>query len=125
MKHYLLLVVFFCTLGTFAQSLGSIEGKLIDKEFNNEPLAFANVEIKGTNTVAYSNIDGIYVINDLKPGKYELVYSFVGYKTNAMIVEVIPGETTNLNVSMYANTPTSKKVVFTKTAELESHTTLN
>lgn len=125
MKYYLLLIVFFCTLGTFAQSLGSIEGKLIDKEFNNEPLAFANVEIKGTNTVAYSDIDGIYVINDLKPGKYELVYSFVGYKTNAMIVEVIPGEITNLNVSMYPNTPPSNKVVFTKTAELESHTALN
>ncbi len=125
MKHYLLLFVFFCTLGTFAQSLGSIEGKLVDKEFNNEPLAFANVEIKGTGTIAYSDMDGLYTIDNLKPGKYELVYSFVGYKTNAMIVEVIPGETTNIDVTMYANTRSSNKVVFTKTAELETNTELN
>ena len=125
MKHYLLLFVFFCTLGAYAQSLRSIEGKLVDKEFNNEPLAFANVEIKGTGTIAYSDIDGLYAIDNLKPGKYELEYSFVGYKTNAMIVEVIPGETTNVDVSMYANTPSPNKVVFTITAELERNTALN
>ena len=31
-----------------AQETGSIAGKLTDKDYNNEPLAFANVLIEGT-----------------------------------------------------------------------------
>ena len=46
---YLFLV--FLSLTSFihsAQETGTIAGLLIDKEFNNEPLVFANVLIKGT-----------------------------------------------------------------------------
>ena len=61
----------------FAQQTGSIVGKLTDTDFNNEPLAFANVVIKGTSTGTTSDFDGLYELGNLEPGTYIVVYSFV------------------------------------------------
>jgi hypothetical protein len=125
MKQSLLLVFLFCTLAAFSQSSGSINGKMIDSEYSNEPLAFANVVVKGTGKIAYSDMEGLYNINNLKPGKYILEFSFVGYKTHALTVEVIPNETTKVDVKMHANTPTTNKVAFTNTTIDENTTALN
>jgi hypothetical protein len=125
MKQSLLLVFLFCSLAAYSQSSGSIKGKLIDSEYSNDPLAFANVLIKGTNTVSYSDMDGLYTIDNLSPGIYVLEYSFVGYKTHSLTVEVIPGETAKVDVTMHANTPSINKVVFTKTTINENTTALN
>ena len=79
----------FCTalmllfLGfTYAQeATGSIAGKLLDKENNNEPLPFANVIVKGTSKGASTDFDGLYEINGVPPGTYTLEFSFTGYQT--------------------------------------------
>ncbi len=60
MRTFVLLTIFFFTALGFAQNTGSIAGKLIDKEYNDEPLAFGNVLIKGTTTGTTSDIDGVY-----------------------------------------------------------------
>ena len=44
--RYLLLSLFF-SVAMFAQN-GTVTGTILDKEFNNEPLPFANIIIKGT-----------------------------------------------------------------------------
>ena len=48
MKRFLLICILLVSGVVSAQNTGSVSGKLTDKEFNNEPLAFANVLIKGT-----------------------------------------------------------------------------
>jgi len=48
MKKLLLCALLITLFKAAAQDTGSIAGKLIDKEVNDEPLAFANVLIKGT-----------------------------------------------------------------------------
>jgi hypothetical protein len=47
MKFRLLLFILFSTLLSHAQR-GTVSGTLTDKDMNNEPLPFANVQIKGT-----------------------------------------------------------------------------
>src|SRR5690554_7504569 len=71
-------LLFSCVI--FAQQ-NAIIGKITDVAFNNEPLAFANVYIKGTSKGVTSDIDGIYALENIKPGTYTLIYSFVGYET--------------------------------------------
>ena len=67
---------------TYAQeATGSIAGKLLDKENNNEPLPFANVIVKGTSKGASTDFDGLYEINGVPPGTYTLEFSFTGYQT--------------------------------------------
>ena len=60
---------------------GTIEGSLTDKSFNNEPLAFASVFLKGTEKGAQSDFDGNYVIENIPVGNYSLEISYVGYET--------------------------------------------
>ena len=50
-KRFLSLLAFqFSVIFAFAQETGGVVGKLLDAELNNEPLAFANILIKGTTT---------------------------------------------------------------------------
>ena len=87
-----------------AQSTGSIVGKLIDKEYNDEPLAFANILIKGTTKGATSDFDGLYEIADLEPGTYTIEVSYLGYET-AVIPGVIveSGKVTTVNAPLSAS----------------------
>lgn len=124
MKKLILLFILFTSFFTYAQTTGSIVGKLIDKEFNNEPLAFGNVLIKGTTKGTISDIDGLYGIENLEPGTYTLVYSFVGYETQEIEVTVESGKVTEVNVPMGASAASLDEVIITTTTRRESETAL-
>ncbi|MFN5183640.1 MAG: TonB-dependent receptor [Bacteroidota bacterium] len=64
----------------------TIKGKIIDVD-NREPQAFANIVIQGTNTGATTDIEGNYIISNLKPGIYTIIVNMVGYE-NQTIPEV-------------------------------------
>ncbi|MBQ0734647.1 TonB-dependent receptor [Aquimarina celericrescens] len=64
-----------------AQETGTIAGKLLDKESNNQPLPFANVVVKGTTKGSSTDFDGLYEINDIPVGTYTIEFSFTGYQT--------------------------------------------
>ena len=49
MKRILFIIFLALSQLITAQSKGTLKGILTDKETNNEPLPFANVQIKGTN----------------------------------------------------------------------------
>lgn len=124
MKKLSLLLVLFTSTITFAQNTGSMVGKLIDKEYNNEPLAFANVLIKGTTTGTTSDFDGLYEFNDLEAGSHTLIFSFVGYETQEIAIEVVAGKVTELNVPMSASAASLDEIVITTTRQRESETAL-
>ena len=122
-KTSLLLVLITSTL-TFAQNTGSVVGKLIDKEYNNEPLAFANVLIKGTTKGTTADFDGLYGFNDLDAASYTLVFSFVGYETQEIAITVVAGNVTELNVSMRASAASLDEIIITTTTKRDSETAL-
>lgn len=69
--------------GSFPPSMGTLKGRVIDKE-TKEPLAFANVvvELNGsTQGGAQSDFDGNYIIKPIPPGTYDIRGTYVGYKT--------------------------------------------
>ncbi|OUR94736.1 TonB-dependent receptor [Flavobacteriales bacterium 34_180_T64] len=124
MKQFTLLFIFFLSTSAFAQTLGSIKGKLTDKDFNNEPLAFANILIKGTTNGTTSDFDGFYTFEDLNSGKYTLVFSFVGYETQEVDVEVIAGKVTEINIILGASAASLDEVIITTTKRKESEVAL-
>jgi len=103
MRKILIGLLLLATVQLTAQETGSIVGKLTDKDFNNDPLAFANILIEGTTKGTTSDFDGLYEIADLEPGTYTVVYSFLGYETitKADIV-VEAGKSTTVDVGMSA-----------------------
>ncbi len=111
MRRLHLILILLITAISFAQNTGSVAGKLIDKEYNNEPLPFANVVIKGTSVGTNSDIGGLYKFEDLEVGTYTLVFSFVGYETQESIVEVVAGKVTTINMTMIASAATLDEVM--------------
>tara|TARA_R110002167_G_scaffold233264_10_gene438532 strand:+ start:1823 stop:4591 length:2769 start_codon:yes stop_codon:yes gene_type:complete len=109
-----------------AQDTGSIAGKLIDKEVNDEPLAFANVLIKGTTKGTTSDFDGLYEISKLEAGTYTLLVSYLGYESVEIPgLEVVAGKVTTVNVPMSASEGVSlDEVVVMTTARKDSEVAL-
>lgn len=96
-------VVFFCSiffsLMTFAQN-GSIKGTVTDSGMNEEPILFANVQLKGAERAAETNFHGNFEFEHLKSGTYTLVISYLGYETIEVPVIVAENEITRINSSL-------------------------
>lgn len=69
---FTLFLLLLTTVFAFAQNKGTVTGKVLDLEMNDEPMPFANVYIKGTEIGSTTDFDGFYTINTL-PGTYSLV----------------------------------------------------
>jgi len=101
-KIHSLLLLLFVSIGFANAQQGTLAGNLIDGEFV-EPMAFANVLVKGTTTGTTSDFDGKYEL-ELDPGTYTIVYSFVGYNTQEISDVVIKaGEVTTIDVTLETN----------------------
>ena len=119
---YLLFALF--SIATYSQN-GSLSGTLTDKEFNDEPLAFANILIKGTTIGTTSDDNGQYQFTDLKPGAYNIEFSFVGYQTQTIATTVEAGKTTTIDIAMGASAASLDEVILeTVTTKRESETAL-
>ncbi|QWX83230.1 TonB-dependent receptor [Cellulophaga sp. HaHaR_3_176] len=127
MRLVLLSFLFIATISfSNAQDTGSIVGKIIDKEANDEPLAFANVLIKGTTKGTTTDFDGLYEIGNVAPGTYVLNFSYLGYETIEIPNIVIEaGKQTTINVPMAASEGMSlDEVVVTTTVSKDTEAAL-
>ncbi len=78
----------------------SVNGTVVDLS-SGETLAGVAVSIEGTDTKVYSDLDGNFTINNIKPGTYNLVLSMISYKNSFVEnVELLPNEKENLQVKL-------------------------
>ena len=86
----------------FSQS-GKVTGVIMDGEYD-EPMAFANVIVKGSTIGTTTDFDGKYSL-DLEPGEYTLTFSFVGYQTIEVSEVLIKSdEVEQVDVTLSTNT---------------------
>jgi hypothetical protein len=92
-KQILILTFFLISfLGLNAQQTGqTIRGKIVD-EFSQTPLPGATVVVQGTNPTLGTTTDGEgnFKLLNIKPGRYNLVVSFIGYE-NFVFREILVG----------------------------------
>jgi len=69
---------FFLISSSFASSAGKIFGKVTDSD-SNEPLIGVNVVIKSTGQGASTDVEGEFYLIGVAPGKYDVVFSYIGY----------------------------------------------
>jgi outer membrane receptor protein involved in Fe transport len=114
--RYSLFTVFatFLWLSTLsAQNVGKLAGTVKAAE-TGEALPGANIQIVGTKLGAATDLDGVYYILNIPPGKYELSASMIGYKTMKVIdVIVNTGRTTNINFKLEEEVFEGQEVVVT------------
>jgi hypothetical protein len=106
------LILFSLALGisqVFSQ--GIIKGK-ISNPVNNEPVPFANVLILNTDFGGVSDENGLYEINDIPPGLYNVRASFVGYKVQTIFeVQVTLARPVQLDFQLEEEASELKEVV--------------
>jgi TonB-dependent receptor len=119
-KKLLFLSVFaLSALAVNAQN-GSIDGQIIDHK-SQETIVGANVVIEGTTVGASTDIDGKFEIPNLKPGTYNIVVSFVTYKTQTVTdVVVEAGKRTTLKVSLLEDVAELAEVVVAAKKEINT-----
>ncbi len=95
-----------------------IKGTVVD-EATGEPLAGANVLIKGTTIGAATNADGQFTIRYNPTGNYTLVVSFIGYKTFEK--EFSPSDdVSNLQIKLKEDVFQMESIVVTGIANVRS-----
>lgn len=76
-----LFIVFFWTtsLGSLIAQTGVLKGSVFNS-MNNQVISNANIVLANTTFGAISDKNGNYIIEKIKPGTYNLICSFVGFK---------------------------------------------
>lgn len=121
-KYFLLFSFLFLTTLSFAQT-GTIKGQIIDSTLN-EGVIGANVVIEGTQIGGSTDIDGNYIISSLQPGTYNLVITYIGYKTKQISgVVVYAGKITTVNSFLKEDSGQLQDVVIT--AERETYSEIS
>lgn len=119
MKKFIFALFILVTSLSTAQN-GKVAGLITDTDFDDDPVAFASVQLKGTTLGAQSNMDGKFSIT-APTGSYTLVVTFVGMQTVEIPVAITEGNTTNLEIPMTAEaaTLTAVEIIVTKSRESE------
>lgn len=108
----LLFLLTCLSIQVFAQT-GTITGKITDEK--KEPIIGAVIRViegghqKGS---GQTDIDGIYTIKPLNPGRYDVVVSYIGYKEKKITgVIVSPDKNTIINAQMDVSSKLNEVVV--------------
>jgi hypothetical protein len=101
--YYCAIIIFlilFAHSFTIAGTTGKIMGVVLDKE-TGDPLPGINVYLEETPLGAASDVDGFYIINNIRPGEYTVIFSAVGYQTQKSVnVKVSVDFTTKLDAEL-------------------------
>lgn len=116
-------IVLSCLFAFFGFSQRSIEGKIVDGDFN-DILPFANIQLiqispseKTDGTT--SDFDGKFEFYNLTDGEYELEISFVGYNTKRITGIVLDGNHTNqlFEIILEPSSSELEEVIITSSAK--------
>ncbi|MBP7808234.1 MAG: carboxypeptidase-like regulatory domain-containing protein [Bacteroidia bacterium] len=104
----LILISFFCLQFSVHAQTFVLSGKITDSK--NNALPFASVFVKGTTIGTNTNADGQYTLR-LKPGNYEIVFQYVGFKKEIKPVNLTADYL--LNVTLQSDNYQLKEVQIT------------
>lgn len=109
----LMFLVFLFLSSGLAGQTGSITGTVKDKS-NSEVLIGTTVQIDGSTTGTTTDINGQFILKNLKPGKYNLKVSYVSYNPEYIQnVNVEKDKTVNIDVELEANTVSLSDITVT------------
>lgn len=108
MLKKIILQFLFLFLSIFSFAQFNIEGKITNNE-NEDPLPRANIQVEDTYLATSSNVDGQYELTNIKPGKYVLKVSYVGFETINKEIDI--KSNLKLNLSLQPEVYLSEEVI--------------
>lgn len=108
---YLILLLLSFSLPSFSQQAGSVKGSV--KTSDGTPAEYVNISIEGLPKGAVADRDGNFQINNLQPGHYTIVASFISLETQKQAVDVKAGEAAKVDFVLSENAQQLEEVVIT------------
>lgn len=100
LRASLWLLILACGPALAAYGQGKIAGRVTDAT-GGEPLIGVNILIEGTQQGTVTDTDGNYVLLNVRPGVYTLVFSYIGFQTQHLTdVRATTGQTTRADLEM-------------------------
>jgi len=98
----ILLLIYFVTTAVLSELFGLsyenvITGKIKD-ESTGDPLSYVNIFINNTTWGTTTDLNGSFKLFSISSGKYEIVFSMIGYETQSRIINV--GDTTEIFIEI-------------------------
>lgn len=116
---YLILIASAITSMSMAQN-GTIAGTVNDLK-SGESVIGANAVIEGTSVGAATDLDGNFIIPNVKPGIYSLVVSSITYKTQIITkVSVEAGKKTTIGITLAEDIAELEEIVVTARKEIST-----
>ncbi|MBN1926724.1 MAG: carboxypeptidase-like regulatory domain-containing protein [Prolixibacteraceae bacterium] len=78
------------------------KGSIID-HVSSEALVGVEVQIEGTDIKAYTDFDGNFTFENLKPGKYNIIATYISYEKNTLENVEITRAADNLKIELEAS----------------------
>lgn len=123
-KYILILIFLLSTLISQVSYSQSIKGKIIDAG-NSDLLIGAIVKVEGAQLGAASDLDGTYIIDEINPGTYTLLFSYIGYQSKTVKdVKVLAGQVTNIDVALDAEGIITEEITVESTPALANEQSL-
>ena len=106
----ILLILFCFTQAAQSQTTGKLSGRVTDA--NGEPLMGANVLLMNTTQGAAADMEGYYVILNVRAGTYTLRFDYIGFQRKIIEnVRVQADHTTKIDVVLQLETIEGEEVV--------------
>jgi hypothetical protein len=99
MKNYLIILFLIISFPILAHNAGNITGTVTDSQ-KGYPLIGVNVQIKNSLIGTTTDINGNFAFKNIQIGTYDVVFSFIGYKTIEQSVVVLENRTDTLTIRL-------------------------
>ncbi len=119
MKLLYTVILVFCVQLGFSQT-ATLKGVTVDESLG-KPLPLVSILIKGTKHSVLSDMDGKFLIKNIKPGKYDIEFTAISFKTKMVSdVEFKEGEEVDLTISLEENINQLEEVVVVTSSKMKA-----
>jgi len=109
-------IIFICITTAFINAQSATLKGVVSDSVNANALIGANVIIEGTSLGIATDNDGKYNISNINPGTYNIIVSYIGYKTAEKELIITEGKEYEINFNLKYTTVEGKTVVVTAQA---------
>ena len=117
-----LAIFLLATQSVYAQN-GSVKGILTDAS-TKETIIGGNVSLEGTSYRAVTDLDGKFLLSNVKAGNYNLIITYIGYQPQTLPIVVSNGKESMVTASLKSESTQMESVTITARANLQNATAL-